>query len=127
MALLGRKLSNWSGVGHADRPAAQPLDHLDAIDTIDAKLRRVDVLERELDLEVHVEAAPGLTDQAEIGVVNEHMDVRQPELRTDGQFLDQELEVIVTGNGDHVGAGGRRRTRRVRPAASSRAGRPGRN
>ena len=55
----------------------------------------VDVLEGEADLEVHSEAALRLADQAEIGIVHDDVDVGQLELGADGQFLDQELEVIV--------------------------------
>ena len=39
----------------------------------------------------------------EVGVVHQHVDVRQVELRADGQFLDHELEVVVAGQRDHGG------------------------
>ena len=80
---------------HADRLAAEAFGDRDMIDAVNAKLRRVDVLERQLHMVIHVEAALGLTDQTEIGVVHDHMDVGQLELRADSQFLDQELKVVV--------------------------------
>jgi hypothetical protein len=43
--------------------------------------RRVDVLEGQLHAVVHVEAALRLADQAQVGVVHQHVDVRQLELR----------------------------------------------
>ena len=49
------------------------------------------------DLEVHLEAALRLPDQAEIGVVHDDMHIGQLELGADRQLLDQELEIIVAG------------------------------
>ena len=51
---------------------------------------------------VHVEAALGLTDQAEVGVVHDHVDVGQLELRADRQLFDHELEVVVAGERDDL-------------------------
>jgi hypothetical protein len=50
----------------ADRLAAQAFGDRDMIDAIDAEFRRVDVLERQLHVVVHVESALRLADQAEI-------------------------------------------------------------
>ena len=49
---------------HADRLAAQALDHRDMIDAVALELRGVDVVEGQLHAVVHVEAALGLADQA---------------------------------------------------------------
>jgi hypothetical protein len=65
------------------------------VDAIDAELGRVDVLEGELDVIIHVEAALRLADQSEIGVVHDDVDVRQLELGADRELLDQELKIIV--------------------------------
>jgi hypothetical protein len=69
----------------------------------------VDVVELQVDLEVHREGPLGLPDQAEVGVVEQDVDVRDAVLRADGEFLDQELEVVVAGERHHrcrgVGAG----------------------
>src|SRR5258707_595293 len=82
-------------IGDADRLAAKALGDRDVIDAVDAEFRRVDVLERELDLIVHLKTALRLPDQSEIGVVYDDMDVGQLELRADRQLLDQELEIII--------------------------------
>src|SRR3569623_286838 len=82
-------------IADADRLTAEAFCDLDVIDAIFAKLRRIDVVERELHLVIHIEAALRLTDQAEIGVVHDDVDVGQLELRTDRKLLDQELEVVV--------------------------------
>src|SRR3569623_357464 len=81
-------------IADADRLTAEAFCDLDVIDAIFAKLRRIDVVERELHLVIHIAAALRLTDQAEIGVVHD-VDVGQLELRTDRKLLDQELEVVV--------------------------------
>ena len=65
------------------------------VDAIDAEFGRVDVLERELHVIVHLKAALRLADQAEIGIVHDDVDVGQLELRADRELLDQELEIIV--------------------------------
>ena len=72
------------------------------IDAVAAELRRVDVLEGELDLVIHVEAALGLADQAEIGIVHDDVDVGQLELRADRELLDQELEVVIARQRDDL-------------------------
>ena len=91
---------------HADRLAAQALDHLHVIDPIALRSSLagggVDVLETELDTVVHVEAALALTDQPQVAVVDQHMDVGQLELGPDGQLLDHELEVVVARQRDHL-------------------------
>ncbi|MNN75673.1 hypothetical protein D3C81_1919910 [compost metagenome] len=67
---------------------------IDAV-TLFRVTRCVDVVEGETDLEVHIKAALRLTNEAEIGIVHDHMNVRQLVLCTDRQFLDHELEIIV--------------------------------
>ena len=66
------------------------------VDTVLVDLRRIGVLERQLHTVVHVEAALRLADQAEVGIVHHDVDVRQLELRADGELLDHELEVVVS-------------------------------
>ena len=85
------------GTADADRFAAEALGDRYMIDavTLFRIARGVDVVEGEADFEIHVEAALGLADKAEIGVVHDHMQIGQLVLRADRQFLDQELEVIV--------------------------------
>ena len=103
------------------------LGDLDVVDAVAAELRRVDVVEGELDAVIHVEAALRLADQAEVGVVHDDMEVGQLELRADREFLDHELEVVVAGQRHDPCGPGRPRARRAPPASSSRAGRPGRS
>src|SRR5664279_4147953 len=109
----------WSGSKDANRLAAQAFRDLDVVDAVAAEFGGVDVLERELDLVVHLEAALTLPDQPEVGVVHHHVDVRSVELRADRQFFDHELEVVVTGK-RHDGRarvrGGHAQRRRQRPA-----------
>jgi hypothetical protein len=54
---------------------------------------------------VHVEAALGLADQAQVGVVHHHVQIGQLELGADGQLFDHELEVVVAGDGHHLALG----------------------
>lgn len=82
--------------------AAERVGGLDVIDAVFADFGRVDVLGGELDLVVHLEGALRLTDQPEIGVVDEHHHERHSVLRRDGQFLDQELEGVVAGDADDL-------------------------
>ena len=92
------------------------------VDAIDAEFRRVDVLERQLHLIVHVEAALRLADQSEIGVVHDDMDVGQFELRADREFLDQELKIIVARERDDFAGrigGAHAERRRQRPAQAA--------
>ncbi len=79
------------------------------VDAVAVDLIAVDVLEGELHAVIHVEAALGLANQAQIGVVHQHVDVGQLELRAHRQLLDHELEVIVTRQRHHLGLG-------IRPA-----------
>ena len=93
-------------IGDADRLAAKALGDRDMIDAVDAELGRVDVLERELDVIVHVEAALRLADQPEIGIVHDDVDVGQLELRADRELLDQELEIVVARQRDDLARSG---------------------
>ncbi len=93
---------NLVGVEHAYGLAAQPFGHLDEVDTVTADFGRVDVVERELHAEVHIELALALADETEVGVVDHDVDVGQLELRAHCQLLDEKLEVVVAGNGHHV-------------------------
>src|SRR5690606_7405608 len=82
---------------HADRLAAQALDHRDVVDAVafHAALVGIDVLEAQLHAVIHLEAALRLANQPQVGVVHQDVDVGQFELRTHCQLLDHELEVIV--------------------------------
>ena len=88
------------GIPDADRLAAEAFGDRDMIDAVDAEFGRVDILERQLHLIVHLEAALRLADQAEIGIVHDDVDIGQLELRADGELLDQELEIVVAGERD---------------------------
>ena len=90
---------------HPQRLAAEPLGHLDVVDPVAAELGRVHVVERQLHAEVHVEAALGLADQAQVAVVHHHVEIGQVELGPDGQLLDHELEVVVARQRHHGGVG----------------------
>ena len=85
------------GLRDPDRLAPQPFRHRDVIDAV-ALFRiagSVDIVEGEAHFEIHVQPALRLADEAEIGIVHDHMQVRQLVLGTNGQFLDHELEIIV--------------------------------
>ena len=111
------------GVEHPDRLAAQPFGDLDVVDAVAVDLRGVDVVEGQLDVVVHLEAALALPDQAEVGVVHQHVDVGQLELRADGQLLDHELEVVVARQRDDLGVGpGGDHTQRGRQRPAQRSG-----
>jgi hypothetical protein len=83
--------------GDPQRLAAQALGHLDVVDAVAADIGGVDVVEGQLHAVIHVEAALRLADQAQVGVVHQHVDVGQVELRPNREFLDHELEVVVAG------------------------------
>src|SRR5690606_4808495 len=97
--------AQFTGVGHPDRLAAQALRDLDVVDAVDAQLGAVDVLELQVDLEVDVEGPLRLADQAQVGVVDQDVDVGDAVLRADRELLDHELEVVVAGEGHHLRAG----------------------
>ena len=59
------------------------------------------------DVEVHVEGPLGLPDEAEVGVVDDDVDVGQVVLGPDGELLEHELEVVVAGEGDDRPRSGR--------------------
>ena len=106
-------------IGDANRLAAQAFGDRDMVDAIDSKLRRVDVLERQLHMIIHVEPALRLADQPEIRIVHDDMDVGQLELRADREFFDQELEIVIARERDDlpIGIGGAHaERRRQRPA-----------
>src|SRR3954463_12949653 len=85
----------------AHREAAERLRRLDVIDPVLADRGRVHVVEAELDFVVHLVAALGLADEAQIGVVEEHDDERNVVLRGHRQLLDEELEGIVADDSHH--------------------------
>ena len=93
---------NISRVFDAQRLATQPFNHGHMVYTIAAqfvfRIGHIDVVKRQLHAKVHLKAALALANQAQVGVVDQHMHIRQVELRTHGKFLDQKLEVVVTGN-----------------------------
>ncbi len=66
------------------------------VDTVGGGVGRVDVLERQLNTVIHVEATLRLTDQAQVGVVHQYVHVWQVELCAHRQLFDHELEVVVT-------------------------------
>src|SRR5439155_9378305 len=86
----------------ADRLAAEAFGDRDVVDAVDAEFWRVDVLERELHMIIHLKAALRLTDQAEIGIVHDDVDVGQLELRADRELFDQELEIVIARECDDL-------------------------
>ncbi|MNY56699.1 hypothetical protein D3C86_1928050 [compost metagenome] len=72
------------------------------IDAVAVKLWSVDVVEGKLHTEIDVKVALCLANQSQIRVVHQYMDIRQVELRTDGQFLDHELKIIVARQCDDL-------------------------
>src|SRR3546814_7964953 len=97
------RISDWSSdVCSSD---LKTLRHGHVIDAVSVGIRSVDIVERQLHAVVHVEPALRLADQAQIGIVDHDMQVRQLELRADRELLDHELEVVIAGNGDHLFAG----------------------
>jgi len=96
-----------AGLGYSNGLAAQALRHLDVIDAVAVGFRGIDVVERQLNLVIHCEAALGLPDQTQVRIVDHDVDVRNVELRADRQFFDHELEVVVAGqrNHGHLGLG----------------------
>ena len=116
---LGKCGLDFAGIGDADGLAAEAFGDRDMVHAVAVQFRRIDVLERELDLIVHLEAALRLPDQPEIRVVDDDMDVGELELSADRQFLDQELEIIVAGQRHDAALGVSRpdaQCRRQRPA-----------
>ncbi|MNC60373.1 hypothetical protein D3C75_1102460 [compost metagenome] len=104
---------------YTDRFTSQPFDHLDVIDTVFAPFRVVDVFIGQLDAVIHIETALRLADQPQVGVVDHHVDIRQLELRANGQLFDHELEVVVTRQRDHFAlriGGTHAQSRRKSPA-----------
>src|ERR1035437_339312 len=92
---LGERSPDLVRVAHPQRLAAQAFGNLDVIDSVLVQLRGVHIVEAKLHAVVHVEAALGLSDQAEVGVVHDDVDVGQVELGSYRQFLDHELEVVI--------------------------------
>ena len=92
----------------------KPFCHLDVVDAVSAELGAVHVVEGQLHAVVHVEAALRLPDQTQVRVVHHDVDVSDVELRADREFLDEELEVVVTRQRDDGGVrvGGRDPERR---------------
>ena len=123
----GERLLELVRALHPHRLAAQALGHRDMVDAVALDLVAVDVVEGEADLEVHLEAALRLADQAEIGVVHDHMQVGQLVLGADRQLLDHELEVVVAGQRHDLPVGIGRAHAQRRRQGPARAGRPGRN
>src|SRR5262249_22308638 len=85
---------------HPDRLASQAFGDLHMVDAVAAGLRSVDVVESERHAVVHVEATLRLTYEAKVGIVDDYMQVRQLELRPDGELLDHELKIVVAGESD---------------------------
>lgn len=113
------------GAAHPDRLAAETFGNRDVVDAVAGFriARRIDVVESERDFEVHVEAALGLADEAEIRVVHDDMQVGQLVLGADGQFLDHELEIVVTRERDDLAVRiGGANTERCRQRPAERAG-----
>ena len=100
----------------AERLRRRPRDRRHSRDGVAVGLR-VDVLEGETDLEIHLEGALRLADQAEVGIVHHHMQEGQLVLRADRELLDHELEVVVAGQRHDLPRPDRRRGRRA-PRAS---------
>src|SRR5713101_5892740 len=90
------------GLEDADGAAAEGLGGLDVVDAVFADFRRVDVGEGELHLVIHLIGALGLTDETEIGVVEEDHDEGDLVLRGDRQLLDEELEGVVADDADDL-------------------------
>src|SRR3546814_2905805 len=87
------RISDWSSdVCSSD---LKTLRHGHVIDAVSVGIRSVDIVERQLHAVVHVEPALRLADQAQIGIVDHDMQVRQLELRADRELLDHELEVVI--------------------------------
>ena len=96
---------------HLNRLAAEAFRDAQVIDAVSLGdvavlgLLGVDVVEAQRHEVVHVEVPLRLADQPQIGVVHDHMDVGQVELRPDREFLDEELEVVVSRQPHHGGVG----------------------
>jgi hypothetical protein len=70
---------------HPDGLAAQALRHFDVVDAVTAGVGCVEVLERERDLVVHLEAPLCLPDQSKVGVVDDDVEIGELELCPHGQ------------------------------------------
>src|SRR3546814_18371927 len=71
------RISDWSSdVCSSD---LKTLRHGHVIDAVSVGIRSVDIVERQLHAVVHVEPALRLADQAQIGIVDHDMQVRQLE------------------------------------------------
>jgi hypothetical protein len=72
--------------------------------------------------EVDAQAELRLPEQAQVGVVDQHVHVRDAVLCADGQLLDHEREVVVARQRDHLRVRfGRRAAKRGRHPASRAA------
>ena len=63
------------------------------------------ILKRELNIEIHFKITLRLTNQTEVAVVDQDLNIGQTELSTNGEFFNQELEIIVARE-PHNRAGG---------------------
>src|SRR5699024_7161040 len=61
----------------------------------------VDVFKGQGDFEIHVEGTLRLPDEPQVGVINHDVDIWEVMLCSDGEFLNHELEVVVTGKRHH--------------------------
>src|SRR5215218_4052523 len=93
------------------------------INTVAIDLGRIDIVERQLDVVVHVKTTLRLPDQAKVGVVHHYMDVGQLELSANRQLFDHELEVVIAGERDNYGVGiGGAHPERSRQSPAQRSG-----
>ena len=86
----------WSKIfrfKYADGFTAESFCHFDVIDAIAVYFAGVNVFERQLDAVIHIKSALRLANQAEIGVIHQHMDVRNVELRANSYVRKEWLEV----------------------------------
>src|SRR5690606_12968771 len=95
---------NVFGFVDADGLATQTFHHGDVIHTITFGFRGIDIVKGQLHTIVHLKAALCLTNQTQVGVVDQNVQVRQLELCAHGQLFNHELEVVVARNGHHFTA-----------------------